>query len=172
MCYLLSSDELFWCARRGKSIELALFIGWKAFARTENEFLTNFVKKNVEKKRIWDKSNYTAHWRLVPENIVKYFKWMFCYADFLDITTYILIAWLKKKRTILATLSKHAKTSNASLKSGIEACCTDSLCTPWITNTIVKWENHVISVYKLKYTKVGVLPIQIVKSNVNKCDIW
>ena len=34
----------------------------------------------------------------------------------------------------------------------------------------MKWENHVISVYKLKYTKVGVLPIQIVKSNVNKCD--
>ena len=47
---------------------------------------------------------------------------MFCYANFLDIyfnnIYFNSMTW--KKQTLLATLLKHAKTSNASLKSGIE----------------------------------------------------
>ena len=67
--YLLFSDELFWCARRGKLIDFALFI-LKSLHKSWRQFLTNFVNENVEKEGIWDQ-RYIPHWRVL-QSLQKY----------------------------------------------------------------------------------------------------
>ena len=56
---LLSSEDLFFWARREKSIDFTLFI-LEGLRENWSQCLTNFVKENVEKERISNESFIAA----------------------------------------------------------------------------------------------------------------
>ena len=125
--YWWTTEKLFsstvfcvFAGEEGKSIDFTLFIH-KGLRESWSQCLTNFAKENVEKERIWnEKSSRPDAYSLKIYS--KYSKWMLCYANFNNRTTSITsMTWIMTHKTILATLSKHAKTSNASFKSIIEA---------------------------------------------------
>ena len=111
-------STVFWRAclvrEEGKIDKFALFI------------LKSLRESWISSMKTWKKSGYEIKGTLRTNAKSfkiqsKYSKWMLCHVNFLDRTTYITsMIWKMAHKTILATLSLHAKTPTLLWRAGLE----------------------------------------------------